>query len=251
MTDQGLQLVDVSTGNVTLADGDGVFGPYNGPGIAAAFTSPSSPTLAYRSSAGNGELVLWSSGTATPLLSADIDADFVLYSLLGVSPDDGHLLLASSEGATLLGSTPGGDAPHSVNFADPPLGAAADAFTSDSSHALLLTGYGSSDVTALYAVPLVGTSSVTVSKTPWGCFAGQGARVVYSENATLVTALPFLGYGTADLKVVDVSKSAPSSVLIASQANTDYFLSPAKDKVVFVWGAQPTVSEGIYVTALP
>jgi hypothetical protein len=78
---------------------------------------------------------------------------------------------------------------------------------------------------------------------------GSSSSIVVFNTNVQPSALSD-GHGTADLFSVDsAATSAPT--LIANQANLDVFLTPARQKVVFAWCAQPGPKSGLYVVPIP
>jgi hypothetical protein len=118
-----------------------------------------------------------------------------------------------------------------------------DPFTTDSSLAVYystVTMAGAGLIGDLQTEPVAGGMPTQHATRVWGSFAGPGTLVVYNDNYKAGR-----GSGRADLRIVDVSKMDPAN-LIAAQAEADFFLTKARDKVVFSM-TLPAATDGLYI----
>ncbi len=127
-----------------------------------------------------------------------------------------------------------------------------DAFTTDSSRVLYyknVKSVGKSAVVAdLFSLPVGGGTPVAHGTKVWNSWAGTGTLVVYNDNYKS-SPKSSLGDGRADLRVLDVAKS-DAAMLLAAQAEADFYLTAAKDKVVFALQQGGADQQGIYVAPL-
>jgi hypothetical protein len=72
-------------------------------------------------------------------------------------------------------------------------------------------------------------------------WATKGAKVVFDDN--LVAA------GTADIEAIDLATGAMPTKLVAA-VGPYFFLSPARDLVVYSWSVSPTLA-GVYAMPVP
>jgi hypothetical protein len=119
-----------------------------------------------------------------------------------------------------------------------------DVFTTDSSHVLYEDD--SESMPTLNAFDVSGPPALRLGATPLSDHAAGMASPVVVFNDNFNGDDLSAGHGSADLYSVNTSTAAPP-MLIASQANADFALTPAKDKVVFVWNVAPGPKSGLYV----
>jgi hypothetical protein len=119
-------------------------------------------------------------------------------------------------------------------------------FTTDNSRVIFGTDALTSGVAALKVKPVAGGSIATLSTAAWWALAGTGSKVVF-DDAFVAAA------GTtparADLRIVD-SATTTTSTLLQSKIDALFWLSPAKDKVVYTYSFV-AADQGLYVGALP
>jgi hypothetical protein len=121
-----------------------------------------------------------------------------------------------------------------------------DAFTTDSSHALYFTSVDTMTQTGtLNAIPVAGGSPAALSTSAAEVWAGVGSRVVFGDNYMWTGSR-----GHVDVRTVDTAGTA-APTLIVNQADSEIFLSPARDQVVYTWSLDASSRAGIYVVALP
>jgi hypothetical protein len=169
--------------------------------------------------------------------------------LNALSDDDGYVIFHQNIDSNtmlsdlFLASTSTAGTPVTLNSASD--GAIyGDAFTVDHTRALYFTGVdGTNLVGALKSQPVAGGTEVTLGNNVWLAFGTSGTKVAYNDNFTKIK-----NGGRADLQVGDSAGGTPT--MIATSAETDFFLSHAKDKLIFSYQAT-TGKEGIYVTPVP
>ncbi len=122
------------------------------------------------------------------------------------------------------------------------------AFTSDSSHVLFVDNAGAAP--ALTAFSIAGTASRVLASNPASVYATGASSSVIVFSASALAGARSAGDGTADLFTVDTATTA-APTLVANQANVDYALTPARDKVVFVWDGAVAAKAGLYVAPVP
>jgi hypothetical protein len=232
-------------GTVTTIDPSGTFGVMTADGN----------DVVYGSITGG----LMRSPTATPSPTALVAAPASpVAGILGLSPSGGTVLFyemaGNTQGATDLyaaSAVASGSADTLSGATTAALLFPGDAFTTDSSHAIFWTDYtppnppfmnGPTNGTLMAAAtggdagaPVsLGTSSVI----GW---ATSGAKLVFDDNLSAT--------GTADLETVDLSAAAQPTKIVP-QIGAYFFLSPAKDLVVYSWSVSPTIA-GVYAMKAP
>jgi hypothetical protein len=121
-----------------------------------------------------------------------------------------------------------------------------DPFTSDSSHVLYFTEVDTtSQIGTLNTLALGDRAPKVVSRDASVVWAATGAKIVFSDHYAWTGSR-----GHADVRTVDTSKSAPPR-LIVNQADSEIFLSPALDQVVYTWSLDDGPRAGIYVATIP
>jgi hypothetical protein len=125
-----------------------------------------------------------------------------------------------------------------------------DPFTDDSTYALYATEPADPDAgtaLSLFATASTGSTASAQARTLAAgvgvAFASGGARVVYSASDPSNPR-------EYDIFVVDLSTSAPPVPLVLL-ADSPFFVSPRKDKVVYTWSQTAGVFAGLYVLAMP
>src|SRR5262249_53493149 len=123
-----------------------------------------------------------------------------------------------------------------------------DVFTSDSSHALFTADIvpSSGPIGDLVAAPTSGGPATTLGPAMGIDTATTGSRVVFNANFAAGTGVSF---GTADIAAGGTSGAAPPSLLV-TQADVFYFLTAAKDKIVYSWSHAPDARAGVWVLPL-
>jgi hypothetical protein len=119
-----------------------------------------------------------------------------------------------------------------------------DAFTTDDTHALYLKDFSAGTGTLMANLITPPGIPIQLGTNVRAMRPALTAHVVFSD-----AYVPGVGPGTGDLKYVDTAQFAPAT-LIAAQASVDFFLTAAKDKVVYALYGAPNIA-GLYVATLP
>lgn len=224
-----LRLLPIAGGLATVIDS----------GVASAQFTHDGTYLVYRTSANALKRSPTSVATPSTLISSG-----VVTVLTGVSPSDKHLLYSSSTttGAynVRLASTTAAGTGTSL-YATAAAEIYGDAFTADSTHALYFQSV-SADVGTLVAHP-VGGSAITLGTSAWIDLAATGGKVVWSDGYSSLT-------GRATIRTRDMAGLTGTIVTIAANADANFFLSPAKDQVVYSLSGG-TASDGVWATPIP
>jgi hypothetical protein len=124
------------------------------------------------------------------------------------------------------------------------------AFTTDSSTALFYNTCASTMglvVGTFMYQKVAGGMAVKVGDKVWNDMnTSKATQVVYNDNWKNRTGTN----GRADIKVVDVAGAAPAITVIATQAEADFALNAAGNKVVFAYAVDNTKA-GLYLADLP
>jgi hypothetical protein len=245
-TSTGLEVAPLAGGIPTVIDPTGVHGAFTSDGMNIVYTT-STNTLA-------------SSPVAVPLPNVLVTAGVT--GIFGLSPDNSSALLwnlgGTSSPLTDL-STASATAAGALTTYVPTAAAlipgdgyfGGDAYSADSSHVLFFTNamQTSEDQTfGALNVAAVGTVTATQlsadSTTVW---AASGTKVVYADNVL------FGATTTLDIDAVDVASGTPTLIshLATSGATAAFFLTPAKDKIIYSWTQPGTENGGIYLAPVP
>ena len=121
-----------------------------------------------------------------------------------------------------------------------------DPFTADSSHALYSTEVDAMlQTSTLNTLALDSQASKVISRDVSVVWAATGAKIVFSDHYAWTGSR-----GHADVRTVDTSKSAEPA-LIVSQADSEIFLSPAHDQIIYTWSLEDSPRAGLYVAPIP
>jgi hypothetical protein len=120
-------------------------------------------------------------------------------------------------------------------------GLAGDSFTTDSKYAVFLTDVTSTFTGTLmaYALGTAGAPTVLAPNT-FEDLAVVGSQLVYNSNDA---------NGKADIAWVDLAKGTTPTAIV-TQADEEFLLGPARDKVVYTYAAGGT-SDGLWIAPLP
>ncbi len=128
-----------------------------------------------------------------------------------------------------------------------------DAFTTDSSLAIYYTptatvtiAAGSGLIGPTTTQPVAGGMPIVHGMKVWNSYATSKPKgIILNDNwkTGMVS-------GRADIRVVADASTADPATLIATQAEADFFLNPAKTKVAYAWLASAGM-EGVYAADLP
>jgi hypothetical protein len=257
----GTQLLYVSTAGLEVASlATGASTKIDATGTGGTFTSDGSRVV-YATSA--GDVAVASTG-ATPAPKTLIVGGFG--GVLALSPDNNWLLAYKTQATDpntggpladlyLASTTPATEPPGVATT----LSSAASAglfgvpFTADSSHVLfaenVIVGSGTnlSDGTRSFTVaPTSGGVPVAKGAVNWLYVPTTTSKVLFNANYT--TEAQGQG-GSADLLYFDTAAAA-SPKLIATQADAFFYVTAAKDKVVYSWSYLPDSLAGIWVYPL-
>jgi hypothetical protein len=175
-----------------------------------------------------------------------------LLALLALSPNDGWGLayrsVASNQQTTDIylasATSPGTATQLSMSNGASLYG---DAFTADSKYAMYFDNVAASGVGDFSAAPTAGGASTKVASNAWLAWATAGSKVLLSDhcaNCMMTSA------GAADLEAVDLANPTAITTLV-NQANANFYLTAAKDKLVYSWTCAQDSTAGVYVLAVP
>ncbi len=237
--------LEPDAGSATVIDPTGTFGVMTADGSA----------VIYGSTAGG----LMRSPTSSPSPTALVAAPATpVAGILGLSPSGSSVLffetVGGSAGATdlyaasALTSGPVDTLSSSTTAA---LLSPGDAFTTDSAYAVYWTGYtppnppfmNGPTMGTLTAAAIAGDGGAPVTLGPGSVigWATTGAKLVFDDNVAAA--------GTADLESVDLASGVPPTTLVP-QVGAYFFVSAAKDLVVYSWSVSPTIA-GVYAMPAP
>jgi hypothetical protein len=123
-----------------------------------------------------------------------------------------------------------------------------DAFTADSKYALYYTSFTTEGqagaVGDLFAFPVAGGSSITVSKNAvWESNYLSGSKIIYNDGFQLDTSGTF---GVANISTIDVSVATPTPTPIIQEADENYYLTTDRVTLVFALNVGNTTTDGLY-----
>jgi hypothetical protein len=246
VTSAGLNVVPLVGGTPTLIDATGTDGVFttNGMNIFYATnvkdldTSPvASPAENVLVTGGVDGVYGLSPNNATALVFSNLNSSNNLTDLYTASASTAGSLTKLTSSVT---STPAG---FGILAGNP--------FTIDSSEVLFFTSVMASAEGSPFGALYVGnpsTGAATMlsgaSNTVW---ATTGTKVVYSDS------LLFLATTTMDILAVDVASGTPTLISHGATAGDSaaFYLSPAKDQIIYSWTSPGTESGGIFVAPVP
>lgn len=171
--------------------------------------------------------------------------------LYGVSPDEGYVLFYKKMDAThlisdmYLGSATEPSTPLTLS-AEQAAGVHGDAFTLDGSRVLYFTGIDPSSQTGtLNALSLGEATPTVVAHGVSQTWAATKSKIVFNDHYAW-TGLRV----HADVWSFDTAKSKEPT-LIVNQADSEVFLSPSREQVVYTWSLDDGPRAGIYVVDIP
>jgi hypothetical protein len=245
VTSAGLNVVPLVGGTPTLIDATGTDGVFTSTGM----------NILYATTVKN----LDSSPVVSPLENVLVTGG--VDGVYGLSPNGATALVFSSVSSgltdlyTASASTAGSLTKLTSSVTSSPAGygvLSGNPFTADSSEVLFFTSITGSPEGSPYGAlyfgnPSTGAAtmlSTGASNTVW---ATTGTKVVYSDS------LLFLATTTMDILAVDVASGTPTLISHAATAGDTaaFYLSPAKDKIIYSWTSPGTESGGIFVAPVP
>jgi hypothetical protein len=121
-----------------------------------------------------------------------------------------------------------------------------DQFTADKSLLTIYSPTVGTTGTLLAIDPAAPTTPKTIATKSWVAYSPKGSLIVYNDN---YTDSGDSTSGTSDLKVVDAKGGTPK--LIAFQANSDFYLTTARDKIVYATTDLSVAKPGLYSALVP
>jgi hypothetical protein len=171
--------------------------------------------------------------------------------LYGVSPDENFVLYYKQMDSVdllsdmYLASATKPGTPMTLS-ATPTAGVFGDAFTTDGSHALYFAAVDQATETGTLDALAFGSDAPTaLTNSGYEAWATTGAKIVFSDHYTWTGSR-----GHTDVRTVDTSGSAEAT-LIVNQADSEVFLSPERDQVVYTWSLEDSPRAGLYVAPIP
>ena len=243
-TAAGLEVATLAAGTATTIDATGTAGLFTSDGNHIVYVTSGGDIASAPSAGGTAPTVLVTGGAFT--------------GLLGLSPNDAYVLayktLTATAGGDVLNdeyvasaTTPGNATALSAGVTTAIYG---DPFTADSTHVMydqnVSGGTGDFDTQAV-----TGGTAADDGPTNWIWSSTTGSKAIFNLNWAAGGNQTINGQaGTADLMAVDTAGSAAPTLLV-TQADAYFFLTAAKDKVVYSWSYLPNSMSGIWVLPTP
>jgi hypothetical protein len=233
-------------------------------GVSSFYMKPDGSGVLYGTAAGAYKLATLPTPTLTTILATGYGGFIYNYPYFnqnqpfGVAPAtisaDGNWSIFYKLAGTVAGQydlnlTQNVAAATSKSFLSAPTGSVFnDAFTADSAYALYVTGYTSVGTGSEFAYPVAGPKAVTISTNNlWDSNYLTGTKLLYNDNFVLLGAGP---NGTADISTVDVAATPLAPMSIIKSADSSYWLTTDRTKMVFsLIAAGDTKTNGIWVIA--
>jgi hypothetical protein len=244
ITSAGLQVesIAMSATTPTVVDANGVNGFFNHAGTG----------MIYFDKTGS----IWTSSVTTPA-PGELAAGPV-FGALALSADDKWLEFSKVQNSMtglndmyLVSTTASGaDGGNAVTTLDSAQDGAnfGSAFTADNSHAIFYTAVNSNGTGNFMSLGLPPSGMAkSITMTGWVGYATSAAKVVYSDNWVNQMG-SFQGW--ADIHSVDLAGTATPATVVTS-ADSNFFVTKDKSKVVYSWHACPGTAEGVYSIAAP
>jgi hypothetical protein len=243
-TAAGLQVAKLAAGTSAVIDPAGLGGLFTSDGLNLVYVTTGGAIKVAAVSGTGTPTTLQASGFAGLYSLSPDDKWLTAYKQLvtdqttGLQTSDFYLASATAAGtATALSSATTGAVYGST-------------FTADSSHVLWTANIdvAKGPVGDFMAAPVTGGTPAKLGSALWIDTSTTGTKVVFNDN--WVGSGGGGGAGVADIKSVDTSQTAPAT-LLTTGADAFYYLSSAKDKVVYSWSYLPSDSrDGLWVTPL-
>ncbi len=240
-------LVSGQSGLALYALPSGAGTPLDATGAAGRFTKDGA-NVVYSTSA----MALKRSPVAMPAPTTLVSGG--IGRLLGLSPDERWALTyqsTSANGQTFDLSVASAVAPGAPARLSVGTNAAlyGDAFTADSSYVLYFDNVdGATGLGDFYLARSATGAPTKAASFAWIAVATAGTKVLVSDNcATCSNART----GLADIEALDATHPADVTTIV-TQAFANFYLSPARDKVVYSWTCRPEDPKaGIYALPVP
>ena len=121
------------------------------------------------------------------------------------------------------------------------------AFTGDGSRFLYVEYWGSEFVTGrLFSAPVADDAPTQHAETMMRAYAARGARIVYNDHCVPASRS---SPDDCDLLIADTATNG-APTLIAPRADPSFYLTAAKDRIVY-GGFAGSDAQGIYVAPIP
>jgi hypothetical protein len=232
-----LIVMPLAGGTATTIDTNVAYGFITDDGMSAIYRT--NPGAVKTSPVVNPTPVTLVATGAQALLAASKDFKWIVYATTnGTVGGTSDLFMIGTGGGTPVDLT-GGKTDGAI-YGDP--------FTADNSRVVYYTGVNSDQVGTLNTKPVSGGTGSALGTNVWSSLSPSLAKVVFSANYVPDPAM--MKNGRGDLQVVDSASATATPTEIAAQADVDYFLSHARDRIVYTteaWAGQ----EGLYVVPVP
>jgi hypothetical protein len=215
----------------TLLDADGVAGVFTADGASVVYVTATN--------------ALKRTTVTTP---SPITLQASAAALLGLSPDESSVLTFRAQDPTtgnfdLYVSSSSASAAATTLTASTEANLFGDAFTADSSRVLYYTSIDPDTMAGTLDVSAVtGGAPTAIGTSVWIDTALTGTKVVFDDNDA--------DQVTGDLEIVDVATGAKPTLLV-SQVDQDFYVTAAKDKIVYGWSLVAGPYAGVWVMDVP
>jgi hypothetical protein len=237
----GLQAYPIAGGSPVSVDAAGSLGFITKDGMNTIYTT-TAPALKRSPIGAPNPTTLVASGV-TGLLAISVDQSLVL-GYKGFDPNSGLTDL------TIASATTMGSATQLVTTMDTQL--YGDPFTADNSHVLFFNMLDQNGNGTLNSVPAAGGMPAAVGQTVYNSFSATGSKILFNDNWTNGINGGNQGNGEADLEALDTAMTSAKPKTLAGQADALFYLTAAKDKVVYSWSYDNTSPlAGLYVIPVP
>jgi hypothetical protein len=226
----GLVVTKIAGGTTTPIDAAGTAGTFTGDGSKVVYVT-SAGALMVAPAAGGTPTMLASGGFQGIIALSPDDKWALVYKQINAQSGTTDMYLASTSTPgtpTALVSTTGG-----TLYGDP--------FTTDSSHALYFQNIVM-NVGDFMAAPTAGGMPAKLGSKVWINLATSGTKVLYNDN---YAAGAMGATGTADIELADTAQAGAPKLLV-TQADANFFLTSAKDTVVYSWSQVTDSRAGIW-----
>ncbi|HEY8090382.1 MAG TPA: hypothetical protein VIF09_21120 [Polyangiaceae bacterium] len=239
-------LYDTATGLSLASVGTGVSVPLDLTGLTGTFTSDGKNVVWVASDGSIKRAAVATPATATVLVAAGGGYK----GLLGLSPDDKWLLAYKAVGSggtsdMYLASAETAGAASTLSSATT-AAIYGDAFTADSSRVLFYTNIksGAGDFNA---AAVSGGAPTKLGSNAWINASTTGTKALFNDNHVGgQQGAP----GTADIEAVDTAATGAPKLMV-TQADDLFYLTSARNKVVFSWSQVASSQAGLYATPVP
>jgi hypothetical protein len=235
----GLQVAPLATGTPVTIDATGTTGLFTSDGNHVVYVTSGGNVATAPSAGGTAPTTLITTGgfTGIAALSPD-DSHVVIYKTGDTSNGFLQADLYAASAATAGSATTLSSATTNAVFGD--------LFTADSTHVLFDESLAADFTGNFTTVGVSGGTPSNYGPENWTWNATAGSKAVFNLNY----AAGGNQGGTADLMGLDTAGSAAPTLLV-TQADAYYYLTAAKDKVVYSWSYLPNSMSGVWVLPAP